>query len=116
MKTDLKLPNIENAVLDIEKLTEYCLSNEHYIGKHKAKVFKNRLNITVDDSFELKRKILENLENYETHKTFSDFFGTRYFVDIEIRKLDKSGIVRTHWIIKVNENFPRFVSCYVKTN
>ena len=98
----MKLPNYEKAVLDIEKLTEYCLNFEHEVGKHKAKVFKNRLNIKVDDSFELKRKIIENLENFEAHRTFSDFFGTRYFVDMDIKMFDKSGIVRTLWIIKVN--------------
>lgn len=30
------VPNAENAVADIRKLIEYCLSPEHEIGKHKA--------------------------------------------------------------------------------
>lgn len=35
----MKLPGGENAVVPIEKLTDYCLSVDHPRGKHKARVF-----------------------------------------------------------------------------
>lgn len=32
----MKLPNAENAFVDIEKLRGYCLNLSHPRGKHKA--------------------------------------------------------------------------------
>jgi hypothetical protein len=33
------LPNAENAVVEIRKLSEYCLNPEHPKGKDKARLF-----------------------------------------------------------------------------
>lgn len=35
----MKLPNGDRAVVDIVKLTDYCLSTTHPRGRHKARVF-----------------------------------------------------------------------------
>ena len=35
----MKLPNAENAYVDLRKLADYCLDSEHERGKHKARVF-----------------------------------------------------------------------------
>jgi Domain of unknown function (DUF6883) len=108
------LPNVENSILEIRKLREYCLSLEHPIGKHKALAFKNKLGITSEDSEYLKTKILEAIKENEAQETFEDKHGKRFNVDFEITNFNKTSIVRTIWIIKSNENFPRFVSCYAK--
>lgn len=47
-------PNAENAVIDLRKLTDYCLNAEHEIGKHKAGVFESALDLTVENAEELK--------------------------------------------------------------
>lgn len=34
-----RLPNYEHALIDDNKLRNYCLNPDHPVGKHKAKVF-----------------------------------------------------------------------------
>ena len=110
----MKLPNFEKAIIDIEKLRDYCLSFEHPVGKHKALMFKKKLNFSFADSYKLKDEIADAVSKNEAHETFSDEYGKRFFVDVKIVNFDKSEMVRTLWIVKKNENFPRFISCYIK--
>ncbi len=42
----MRLPNPELAVVDIVKLTDYCLNPKHEDGKHKARVFAAALSIS----------------------------------------------------------------------
>jgi hypothetical protein len=57
----VKLPNVENAVVDIAKIRDYCLNPDHREGKHKARVFLATLGITRNDAEELRRKLLETV-------------------------------------------------------
>jgi hypothetical protein len=45
-----KLPNAEWALLDIRKLADYCLSPVHPRGRHKARVFRDALDLSQDGS------------------------------------------------------------------
>jgi hypothetical protein len=54
----MKLPNPSRAVVEIEKLRDYCLSMSHLRGRHKAKVFELVLGITADDAEELRQVLL----------------------------------------------------------
>lgn len=108
------LPNFEDAILSIEKLRDYCLCFEHPVGKHKANIFKKKLNLTSAYSYKLKDEILKGISSNEAIETNADEHGKRYFVDMRINNFDKSAFVRTLWIIKHDENFPRFISCYIK--
>ena len=36
----MKLPNAEQAFVDVRKLRDYCFSTEHPRGQHKARVFR----------------------------------------------------------------------------
>ena len=38
MTSQMKPPNGERAIVDIAKLTDYCLNPEHARGKHKARI------------------------------------------------------------------------------
>jgi hypothetical protein len=46
----MKLPNAENAVIDIAKLRDYCLNPNHPEGKHKARAFLEKLDMRRDDA------------------------------------------------------------------
>ena len=107
------LPNCDNAIIKIEKLTEYCLNKYHPIGKHKAKVFQSVLNITLDLAFELKEQILSKICLFNAIESDSDKYGIRYFVDINLINNNLTAIVRTSWIIKTNKENPILTSCYV---
>ena len=47
------LPNAEQAIVDIRKLRDYCLNDEHPRGKHKARQFKSALGLMADMAQEL---------------------------------------------------------------
>ena len=49
----MKLSNGDNAVIPMDKLTEYCLNPNHSSGKHKARVFASALGITAEKAEDL---------------------------------------------------------------
>ena len=49
MKAGL-LPNGDRAIVDIAKLTDYCLNPQHEDGKHKARVFASALGLGREDA------------------------------------------------------------------
>ena len=108
------LPNYQEAFIAIEKLRDYCLNPFHPIGKDKAVVFKSALKFTSQDTYLLQEAIHRGLSKSEAIPGKKDQYGKRYIVDIKIRNLDKEAVVRTGWIIKKGEDFPRLTTCYVK--
>ena len=56
----MRLPNAEHAAIDIEKLKDYCLNPEHPKGKHKARVFYEKLGLTRNDAELLRELVLES--------------------------------------------------------
>ncbi len=108
------LPNYGKAFIAIEKLTDYCLNSLHPVGKDKAIVFKSALGLTDQDADYLKEAILKALSKYKASIMREDQYGKRYTVDVKIRNLEKEAIVRTGWLIKKDEDFPRLTTCYIK--
>jgi len=78
-----KLPNAENAFIDIRKLRDYCLNLNHPVGKHKAQVFKSELGINQNDAELLRDLILEFLPKKDAKINFKDKYGVRYTVDLK---------------------------------
>lgn len=109
----MRLPNAERAVVDIEKLRDYCLSETHPRGKHKARVFALVLDITAGDAFELQSAILNAARLGDAAAGESDEYGQRYIVDFSMKRRDKEAVVRSAWIIRRGEDVPRLTSCYV---
>jgi hypothetical protein len=110
----MKLPNCENAFIAIEKLRDYCLNKEHPRGKHKAKVFYDELGLEKSDAEILKKIIKNTVKTSEAEETFKDEYGIRFKVDISYSMKDKQATIRTLWIIKTSEDFPRLTTCYIK--
>jgi len=84
----MKLPNAARAIVDIEKLRDYCLSESHPRGKHKARVFATVLRLTATDVFELRDAMISAVQTEE-------------------------AVVRSAWIVRRGEDVPRLTSCYV---
>ena len=59
------IPNAKNAVVDIRKLRDYCLNQEHDDGKHKARLFSSILGMTADKAEELRQILLEIIQTHE---------------------------------------------------
>lgn len=109
-----KLPNAERAVVPIEKLRDYSLNRAHEKGKHKARVFHAALGFTETDAGRLRLMILEAAQREEATKGESLFYGQMYRVDFEVQMLERAATIRTTWIVREGEDFPRMVSCFVK--
>src|SRR5579883_2752294 len=103
-----RLPNCEQATLDILKLENYCLNPQHTRGRHKARVFRESLGLTRGDSSWLKVSLLAAVTNAEAVKLGSDAFGTRWRVDAPVSRHGKHVVLRTVWIVRTGENAPRF--------
>lgn len=109
----MRLPNANRAVVDIEKLRDYCLSQTHLRGKHKAFVFEAVFGLTADDAEELREVILAAAQSNEAAPTGHDEYGKRFIVDFAMERHGNKAIVRSCWIIRADEDFPRLTSCYV---
>ena len=109
----LKLPHSGRAIVHIDKLVDYCLNPEHPSGKHKARVFKSSLNLGLEDAETLRTTLLDVVHREIAIPTKRNAYGQKYIIDFEMSHLGQTAEVRTVWIVRDNENFPRFVTCYV---
>lgn len=109
----MKLPNPDRAIIDDPKLTGYCLNPSHADGQHKAYVFRSALGIGLEDVEELKAALREAVRVHDAIPGKSNQYGQRYIVDFLMTRLEKQAIVRSVWIVRNDENFPRLVTCYV---
>ena len=113
----MKLPNAERAVIDIEKLRDYCLNPNHPEGKHKARVFLAAIGFKSDNADRLRELILEAIVTAEAKEQSSTPHGRRFVVDFHVKA--EQGLVvtlktiRTAWMIRNDEDFPRLTSCYI---
>ena len=109
----MKVPNSDREIVDLRKLTDYCLSHEHPRGKYKARVFQSSLGLTAAHAGELREVLLQKVGIQEFSVTGTDRYGTRYMVDFRYRRGRKEAMLRSTWIIKTDEDSPRLTSCFV---
>ena len=111
-KHSMKMPNADRAFVDIDKLTQYCLSPSHPRGRHKARMFESALGITAADADMLRDALLAAATD-DCVPGEVDEYGRRYVIDFEMSGPHGDATVRSAWIVRDGEDFPRFVSCYV---
>jgi hypothetical protein len=109
----VKLPNGDQARVDIAKLRDYCLSTEHPRGQHKARVFAAVLGITAGDAAYLRAMLIEAARTGEAVTGEQDMYGQRYTVDFSMTGPAGTAQVRSNWIVRQGEDFPRLIGCYV---
>ncbi len=110
----MKLPNPEQAVIEYQKLSGYCLNQNHADGKHKAYVFQSVLGIGLAEEEELRQALLNAVKQYKAFPDKSNQYGQKYIVDFPLSRGEKQATVRSVWIVRYKESFPRLVSCYVR--
>src|SRR4051794_40113147 len=103
----MKLPDGARAIVQIEKLRDYCLSPSHPDGKHKARVFAAALGLREFDSEWLRDRLLEAAREEHCQATSSTKFGDRYVIDFTARRLSRSARIRSAWIIRPGQDCPR---------
>ena len=109
----MKLPNADRAFVDVLKLRDYSLSAEHEEGKHKARVFEDALSLKSDDADWLRQKLLDVAKDEDCRMGRKSDYGQRYVIDFGLSREGKTARVRSAWIIRMGEDFPRLVTCYV---
>jgi len=109
----MRLPNAEFAVVDIEKLRDYCLNADHPRGRHKARAFAAALGLTADNADKLRDAILEAASVKEAFVGIRDDFGRRFVLDFDMATESGQATVRTGWIVLANDNLARLTTCYV---
>jgi hypothetical protein len=108
-----RMPNADRAVLDLRKIADYCLNPLHPRGRHKARVFRDALELNHEDAAWLRMALLDGLSRNDAIELSSDDLGNRWRVDMPVTRHNKSVVVRTVWIVRSGEQLPRFVTCWV---
>jgi len=108
----MKIPNTELALVDIRKLSDYCLNPLHDEGKHKARLFAAALGMTADHAEDLREMLLQIVKTHDAKLGRRDAFGQRYTVDFPFEWRGKRAIIRSGWIVEYDSQIPRLATCY----
>lgn len=108
------LPEVGRAIVDVEKLRDYCLNPNHPEGRHKARVFRAALGVGQEDADWLATQILQCLPEAVLVGFESTPYGERYDADMTLSKGAKGVVVRTGWIVRKDEVILRLVTCFVR--
>jgi hypothetical protein len=86
---EMKLPGARDAVVDINKLRDYCLDPSHPRGRHKARVFASALGILQTDAEWLKEKLLAAVLEQDAVPGETDEYGhvIRWTLTVFIRSV-----------------------------
>jgi hypothetical protein len=109
----MKLPGGDKAYVDVRKLRDYCLSESHPRGRHKARVFAAALGLKAEDAGELRRVLLAAARDAEALPLEKEQYGQRYVVECAMDGPGGPGVIRSFWIVRPDEGFPRLLTCYV---
>ena len=109
----MKLPNADEAVMSTAKLEGYALNLAHSEGRHKALVFRSALSIGIAEAEELRNALRQAVQTQNAEATTRNAYGQKYKVEFKMTRLGKSATVRSIWIVRNTENFPRLVTCYI---
>ena len=109
----MKVPNAQAALIGLDKLRNYSLNPDHDRGKHKARLFLAILGLDVKDAEWLQSVLLEIIQVHSAVPGIQDQYGDRYVIDFPITRNNQAAMVRSAWIIRLTEDFPRLTSCYI---
>lgn len=65
------------------------------------------------DADELRTAILSAASSAEARLGTANSYGQRYIVDFDLIRQSRTVRVRSTWIVRIGEDFPRLTSCYV---
>jgi uncharacterized protein DUF6883 len=109
----MQLPNGDRAVVEINKLRDYCLNQTHPRGRHKARVFESALGLTHQDAPRLRALLLEAARTTEIELGERDSYGQRYILNLPMTGPLRTVTIRSCWIVLTAEDIPRLTSCWV---
>lgn len=108
------LPNGDHAVFDPGKMANYVLNPDHPVGRHKARVFLSALGLSRQDAPFLEAALAGAARAEEAVLVRTDAYGSHYSIESMIVFQGCNARVRSLWVVRAAEDFPRFVSAFVK--
>jgi hypothetical protein len=109
----MKMPGADKAVVEIGKLRDYCLNPRHPRGRHKARMFAQKLGLSAEHASVLQTALLAAAAGNEASSGERDGYGQRFVVEFTMEGPAGTALVRSSWIVRTGEEFPRLTSCYV---
>jgi hypothetical protein len=109
----VKLPNGDHAVIDPHKLIGYSLDLEHDEGRHKAHLLESLLGINRQNADLLLAALQQAAVGGEVVRGKSDKYSQRYVIDFPFSGPGGTATVRSGWIVRSGEDFPRLTTCYI---
>ncbi len=109
----MNLPNPEQAVMPFDKLEGYSLNPDHSEGRHKAIVFQSALGIGLAEAEVLRSALKQAAITQVAILAAQTLYGQKYRIDFEMTRDEKPAMIRSVWIVRRNEDFPRLVTCYI---
>ena len=108
----MPLPNADQAVVPLRKLTDYLLSDNHARGREKARYLRS-YGFTVD-RVDLLEAALHSIALMGDHiATEHTSYGTMYVVvGVSMTPAGSMIRLRTVWIVEPADPRPRFVTAY----
>ena len=108
----MKLPGAARAVVDPAKLQDYLLSPSHPVGRFKAFFFAT-LGYTARNWDVLQSELLQVARTQDSESVEQSAYGEKF----ELRATlvgpnGRSSDIITVWIVRGDEDFPRFVTAY----
>ncbi len=108
----MKLPGLEDAVIDPAKITNYLLSAAHPNGRHKAQYFA-RFGFSANTWQQLAEALIRHAQEHEVAKQDVSPFGIRYVIDGAIMSPDgRNPPIRAVWFMEKGAAIPYFVTAY----
>jgi hypothetical protein len=106
----VKLPKLEKAFVDTQKITDYLLSEENSGGKS---AFFLAFGFSRAQPEEVRNALLALAAAYKVASFTKTPHGIKYVIDGEMRTPDgRTCQVRTVWIVDTGEEAPRLVTAY----
>ncbi|MBC8042871.1 MAG: hypothetical protein IAF08_05445 [Rhizobacter sp.] len=110
----MKLPNGDKALVPTAKIEGYALNFKHEKGKHKARVFKAALDITIENAAVLHAALHSAARNSDAQFEETTAFDDKYIIDFEMTTEKGSATVRSAWILDKGSDTPRLTSTFIK--
>jgi cysteine synthase len=108
----MSLPNTDRAVVDPAKVRDYLLAAAHPVGRFKARFFIS-LGYAAEQWARLRDDILILARAGAVSSETAIAYGRKFEVDgILTGPSGGSATVRSVWIIRTGEDFPRLVTVF----
>ncbi len=108
----MKLPDLEHAFVRPEKITQYLLSKNHPIGRHKARFFLS-FGFSLLSWRQLETALLNHAAQHEVAQVEATPFGLSYVIDGLLPTPDgRTPQVRTVWFMETGQTAPYFITAH----